>query len=449
MNTHRPDLPDDLKPLLDLSSLEREIREPGGSDHVEERLKYAVENYPDHGVPLAAWAWFLARNEDFVGAVAWQSRAIEKGPEEFRGMWRTQRAGYRFRAGDWQAGFREFRELIEADPANPVPRIARSFEMRSMGDHVSGELDEIFTMHMVGNVTSDSLFVFFRQHGAFSTPERLKASLFVLSDPLDAIARIHRGEMFMAMGAPLAAYYDLHLADVLTPRNLGLMARLEDIRTRGILADPPLYEVAVPATPILPDYQKVLVEYTTFLERFAPSAVRGVDLGWFERVFGRAGTEPTDFGRTNRNFAVSGLAIGLAADFVLVAGAILIDAFAPAMIEPLKEFESGDVSLATALGGAVLVAWTLAVFAGSVISAIGAVQQLFGCRIADLPAAVSARRWFVRPFLGYGLSLLYSSLLVVSVLMHVFLVLSAIAILSIAADFAGVATIAVRFAWLL
>lgn len=403
MREFHSDVPEDLKPLLDLSSLEQEIREPGGSDKVELRLKNAIERYPDHGVPLAAWAWFLARNEDYVGAIAWQTKAIDSGPEEFRPMWRTQRAGFRFRMGDWQAGFRDFRELIEADPANPVPRIARSFEMRSMGDNVSGELDEMFAMHMVGHLQTSQLFEFFRQNVPFATLDRLKASLFVLSDPLDATARIHRGEMFMAMGSPQAAFYDLHLADVLQPRNLGLMARLEDIRVRGIMADPPLYDVAVPVTPILPAYDRVLRDFARFLDSIPIPPQRGVQLGWVEKFIGRASEdEPFDLARTSRNLLLAGLAIGMCANLVAVLGLVGVDLLEGRLLRSFG-LQPKVYSTWTSTGIGILAGgWAVANVVGSILATMGTLQTVCRCRISEMSFVLMTKRWYFRPFLVYG-----------------------------------------------
>lgn len=440
MSEQRFDLPDELKRLLKFSGLEQEIQE-SGSGQVEERIRQAIEKYPDHGVPKAAWAWYLARTEDFAGAEAWLQRAIENGPEEFRLMWRTQHAGFRFRVGDWMQGFQVFRELIDAEPANPIPRLARSFEMKSMGDHVSGELDEICVMHMVGNVTADTLFDFFRENGAFSTPERLKASFFVLKDPLDVIARIHRAEMFMTIGAPTAAYYDLHLADVIEPKNLALMTRLDDVRAKGLLADPPIYDVRVPAFAIMPDHEKVLLEYADYLKRFAPPAIRGVDRGWLERVIGRAENKAFDFDRTNRNFLVTGIAIALAADFFLVAGVILIDAFAPARLNPIRELQSGHLSTAAYVFGGVLVVWALAVLTGAAITTLGSVQRIFGRRVSDLFPEMMRKRWHLRALAAYAFALSASALFFLTMAMHIILTIVAIGLLSAAADLAGVGAV--------
>ncbi|MBI1324150.1 hypothetical protein GC170_13330 [bacterium] len=413
------EVPEELKPLLDLSRLDQEIREPGGSDKVEARLKTAIELHPDHGVPLAAWAWFLARNEDYVGAIAWQTKAIDKGPDEFRAMWGAQRAGFRFRAGDWQGGFREFRELIEADPANPVPRIARSFEMRSMGDHVSGELDEMFAMHMVGHLQTSQLFEFFRQNVPFSTLDRLKASLFVLSDPLDATARIHRGEMFMAMGSPQAAFYDLHLADVLQPRNLGLMARMEDIRVRGIMADPPLYDVAVPVTPILPAYDRVLRDFATFLDTIPIPPQRGVQLGWVEKFFGRASADaPFDLMRTSRNLLLAGMAIGMCANLVAVVGLVAVDMFEGRLLRAFGERpKPGDIWTSTAIG-ILAGGWAVANVAGSILATMGTLQTVCRCRISEMSFVLMTKRWYFRPFLVYGFIFFASFLMLGSMFLN-------------------------------
>lgn len=413
------EMPEDLKPLLDLSALDQEMREPGGSDSVESRLKNAIERYPEHGVPLAAWAWFLARNEDYVGAIAWQTRAIDKGPDEFRLMWRTQRAGFRFRIGDWQAGFRDFRELIESEPGNPVPRIARSFEMRSMGDHVSGELDEMFAMHMVGHLQTSQLFEFFRQNVPFATLDRLKASLFVLSDPLDVTARIHRGEMFMTMGSPQAAFYDLHLADVLQPRNLGLMARLEDIRVRGIMADPPLYEIAVPETPILPAYERVLRDFASFLDTIPIPPRRGVQLGWIEKVFGRASEDsPFDLMRTSRNLLLSGLTMGMCANFVAVCGLVLADLIRTRLAGDAGTGPKNVATMTATVSGILAGCWAVANVAGAILGAMGALQAVCRCRISEMSFVLMTKRWYFRPFLVYGFIILASFLILGALLFN-------------------------------
>jgi len=442
MSEQRFDLPEDLKRLLKYSVLEQEIQ-ASGPDQVEARIRRAIDEYPDHGAPKAAWSWFLARNEDYAGAEAWLLRAIENGPDEYRLMWRTQHAGFRFRVGDWMQGFRTFGELIEADPANPIPRLARSFEMKSMGDQVSGELDEICVMHMAGNLPTDTLFDFFRENGAFSPPERLKASFFVLKDPLDVMARIHRAEMFMTIGAPTAAYYDLHLADVIEPKNLALMTRLEDVRAKGLLADPPIYDVRVPASAILPDHEKVLSEYTEYLKKFVSPAIRGVDHGWLERVVGRADDKAFDFERTNRNFLVTGIAIALAADFLLVAGVILVDAFAPAGIDLKGQLQTGELSWAAYVFGGMVVIWALAVLTGAALTTMGAVQRLFRRRFSDLHAEMMRRRWFLRPLLAYGFALSASSMLFLTIAMHIILSIVAIGLLAAAAEVASVGAVVI------
>ncbi len=435
MREFHSDMPEDLKPLLDLSSLDKEVREPGGSDKVESRLKSAIERYPEHGVPLAAWAWFQARNEDYVGAIAWQTKAIDKGPEEFRPMWRTQRAGFRFRMGDWQAGFREFRDLIETDPGNPVPRFARSFEMRSMGDHVSGELDEMFAMHMVGHLQTPQLFEFFRQNVPFATLDRLKASLFVLSDPLDATARIHRGEMFMSLGSPQAAFYDLHLADVLQPRNLGVMARLEDIRVRGIVADSPLYEVAEPTTPILPAYERVLRDFERYIDAIPVPPHRGVRLGWIERTIGRASEEsPFDLNQTSRNLMLAGLATGMIANFVALLGLTAVEAIdrnAFAAIEGRPKIEASVTAIA---GGILAGLWALANVFGSTLLAMGAMQIVCRCRISEMSFVLTAKRWQYRPFLVYGFIFLASVLIISSMAVNGFVTIGSLWLLVHAAQ---------------
>jgi hypothetical protein len=428
------DLPDDLRPLMDLSALERQFREPGGSDVVESRISAAIAAHPHHGIPLAAWAWYLARQDDYAGAILWQTRAIEKGPDMLRIMWRTQRAGYRFRAGDWKAGFHEFGELIASDPANPVPRIARSFEMKSMGDHVSGELDEMFAMHMVGHVETEAFFGFLRHNGPFSTLERLRASLFVLSDPLDASARIHRGEMFISMGSPMAAFYDLHLADALEPRNLGLLARIEDIRIRGIQADPPLYEVKPPVTKILPAYEIVLGQYAAFLAGIVLPPRRGKDFGWIERVLGKATDgSPIEFDRSSRTMISTGQIVCLTADLVAIFGIVAIDAFDVPRQNLITARSISELSPLMIVSGVLAGLWGAVVTTGSLISSIGAIQIIFRCRVSDMTIRLLEKRWFYRIPIFYGFILTAGFLISLVLAFHGLATLGCLWLLSFAA----------------
>lgn len=419
MNDPELNLPDPLASLIDFGSLEQEFAEDGGPDRIEKRLKAALEAYPEHGVPQASWAWYLSKHEDFVGAMSWLTRAIEQGPDAFRVQWRTRRASFRFRIGDWRAGFQEFCAVIAEEPDEALPILARSFEMRLMGDHVSGDLDEKVAMFLMGRVGIESLFAYFRQHGSFSSPENLEATFFVLTDPLDAAARIHRGEIFATMGAPTAAYYDLHLASVLKPKDLGLLARLEDLRMKGILADPPPYEMHKPAIVLMPIYDRILNDYVRFLESVVIPPRRGVGIGWVEKLFGRASEENAfDLTTTSRNLVIAGMAMGLAAIGLIAAFAIGAD-----RIDKNKAAIFGsDFAWAPAVlwgvEGVVLAFVTVVGLSGSLIATAGIIQLGCRCRIAEMTNVLLTKRWYLRPVILYAFILMTVAVILMTIFVN-------------------------------
>lgn len=279
-------LPETLEAIRDYPLLGLKIETEQGSAEVEGLITMALAEHPDHGLPHAAWAWLLARRKQYVDAVESVTRAIELGPELLVPAWYLDRGVYHSFQGHWKSAISDMTTQCKLWPDEAGGHMMRSMEFKKLGDGLSGVLEEQFALHFSGQMTCDELCEFIHSYAFYATPERLEATFMVMSEPLSWQARAHRAELMLLLGVPTAAYHDYHVASEINPRNLGVLARLEDLKQNGLLVDPPLIAPEKPEIEIWPIYQQVLDQYRQSFE-----AVRqfkdGEQPSWKERFFGR------------------------------------------------------------------------------------------------------------------------------------------------------------------
>lgn len=236
-------LPKILADIADLSQLQERFGLESGPEEVNRQIENALIVYPNHGVALAARGWtFLARGE-FVQAVDWFTRAIESdAPDDLKSEWLSFRGGCRFKTGDWKNALADQARARDLTPENPRSHIVLAMTFREIGDRLSAMLGFVMAGYFGGDIPRAELFEKLTKDPAFADPERLAASLCVLSNPLDKTSRIARAEAMAAIDHPSAAVYDLKMADSLAPGDLGVMVRIEDFQLNGVFAGRPVYE---------------------------------------------------------------------------------------------------------------------------------------------------------------------------------------------------------------
>lgn len=283
-------LPRSLEAIRDYPLLGERLETEQGAAQVEQLIETAMLEHPTHGLPHAARAWLLARRKEIVDALEEINQALELGPETMAPQWFLDRGVYNSLLGHWKPAIVDMTTCCRLWPDDANGHLIRSMEFKKMGDGLSGALEEQLAIHLNSQTTLDDLCEFIHNYGFYATPERLEASLMVMCDPLNPKARAHRAELMLTLGVPTAAYHDYQVAAELDRRNLGTLARIEEIRQQGLLVDPPLIAPEKPTIEIWPVYQQVLDHCKNSFE-----AIKHFEAGekpsWAERVFGRVSSK--------------------------------------------------------------------------------------------------------------------------------------------------------------
>lgn len=288
-------LPKILAEIADLGQVQERFGLEGGPEEVGRQIENALILYPNHGVALAARGWtFLARGE-FVQAVEWFTRAIESdSPDELISEWLGFRGGCRFKLGDWKSALADQVRARDLTPENPRTHVVLAMTFREIGDRLSAMLCYVLAGYFGGDLPRAELFEKLAKDQAFADPERLKASLCVLADPLDKQARVVRAEAMAAIEHPSAAVYDLKVADSLAPGDLGVMVRIEDFQINGVFAGQPVYEVAPAELPGGSCFAGFLAEFDhEYRTRLLPRELQPLAFP-VERIFGPSRIIPPD-----------------------------------------------------------------------------------------------------------------------------------------------------------
>jgi len=279
-------LPKILEAIRDYPLLGQKTETEEGAAEVEGRITLALSEYPEHGLPHAAWAWLLARRKQYVDAIESVNRAIELGPESLVPAWYLDRGVYNSFLGHWMLSISDLTTHCRLWPDEAGGHMMRSMEFKKLGDGLCSAMEEQFALHFGGQLTLDQLCEFIHSFPFYASPERLEATFMVMCEPLSWQARVHRAELMLLLGVPTAAYHDYQVAGEIERRNLGILARLEEIRQQGLLVDPPLITLEKPKIELWPIYQQVMDQYRQSFEAVKQFKV-GEEPTWKERVFGR------------------------------------------------------------------------------------------------------------------------------------------------------------------
>ena len=304
-------LPKSLEAIREYPLLGQKMESEEGAAQVEGLIREALAEHPEHGLPHAAWGWLLAKRKEWVDAIESVTRAIELGPEPLAPQWYLDRGVYQSFLGHWKAAMSDMTEVCRRWPEDDNGHLLRSLEFKKLGDGLSCAVEEQFALHLNGQLTADQLCEFFHSYPFYASPERLEATFMVLCEPLNPQARAYRGELMLNLGVPTAAYHDYQVAAEIDKRNLGLLARLEEIRQQGLLVDPPLIAPEKPKVEIWPVYRQVLDQCNETFEavkQFAP----GERPSLTERLFGRVKSRLTYNNRSvGLNYIIYGMLISM------------------------------------------------------------------------------------------------------------------------------------------
>lgn len=296
MNERSESLPKILADIADLSQVQERFGHEGGPEEVNRRIENALVRYPNHGVALAARAWMLLATGDFEQAIQWFTRAIESNDATGDRLieWLSFRGGCRFKMGDWKNALADQVRARDLAPENPRGHVVLAMTFREIGDRLSAMLSYVLAGYFGGDLPRADLFGKLVKDPAYADPQRLGASLCVLSEPLDKTYRVVRAEAMAAIEHPAAAVYDLKMADSLAPGDLGLMVRIEDFQLNGVFAGQPVYDVPSAELPrdscfagFLADFEH---EYRT---RLMPRDLQPLAFP-VERIFGPSRIIPPD-----------------------------------------------------------------------------------------------------------------------------------------------------------
>lgn len=411
-------LPKSLEAIKDYAVLGEKMESPEGVLELEALVQTALQEHPGHGLPHAAWGWYLAKQKKLVDAVEALDRAIEIGPDSFRPQWYLDRGIYFALQGHGEKALADMTQCSRDWPKDPNAHHLRGLELKRLGDGLSGVLEEQIGLVLAEKMTAKELYQFIHQYVFYAGPDRLKMTLMILCEPLNAGPRAFRAECLMNIGVPSAAFHDYLLATRFDPKNLGYLVRLEEIQQSGLMSSGPLTMPENPDIKLWPFYQDLLDGYTEFCNSIVIEPEYGIKIGLMEKFIGRASHKNSfSLNQISRNMVATGLGLAFFSSTLIVLLATVMDWISGNKSAHLnfhnKETEDAIQILCITL----MVLLSIAMTGGIISHLYGIIQLIFQCRIADLQTRLSRLHFLLRTPAIY----LFILLCVAIIIIHIFL----------------------------
>jgi|GEM_PF-6448411 len=414
-------LPKSLEAIKDYAVLGEKMESPEGVLELKALVQTALQEHPGHGLPHAAWGWYLAKQKKLVDAVEALDRAIELGPESFRPQWYLDRGIYFALQGHGEKALKDMTQCSRDWPKDPNAHHLRGLELKRLGDGLSGVLEEQIGLVLAEKMTASELYQFIHQYVFYAGPDRLEMTLMILCEPLHAGARAFRAESLMNIGVPSAAFHDYLLATRFDPKNLGFMVRLEEIQQSGLMASGPLSNPEKPDIKLWPFYQDLLDGYTQFCNSIVIEPENGIKIGLIEKLIGRASRKkPFSLNQTSFNMVTNGLGLAFFSSTLIVLLATVMDWISGNKSAHLnfqnKEIE--DIIQILCITSIILL--SIAMIGGIISHLYGIIQLIFQCRVADLQTKLSRLHFLLRTPMVYLFVLLCVAIIIIHILLQAF-----------------------------
>jgi tetratricopeptide (TPR) repeat protein len=414
-------LPKSLEAIKDYAVLGEKMESPEGVIELETLVQTALQEHPDHGLPHAAWGWYLAKQKKLVDAVESLDRAIELGPDTFRPQWYLDRGIYFALQGHGEKALADMTQCSRDWPKDPNAHHLRGLELKRLGDGLSGVLEEQIGLVLAEKMTAKELYQFIHQYVFYAGPDRLEMTLMILCEPLNSSPRAFRAECLMNIGVPSAAFHDYLLANRFDPKNLGYLVRLEEIQQSGLMSSGPLSMPEKPDIKLWPFYQDLLDGYTEFCNSIVIEPEYGIKIGLMEKIIGRASHKNSfSLNQTSWNMVATGLGLSFFSSTLIVILASVMDWISDnkSLQLNLQNKEIGDIIQIICITSIVLL--SIAMVVGIISHLYGTIQLIFQCRVADLQTKLSRLHFLVRTPMVYLFVLLCVAVIIIHMLLQAF-----------------------------
>ena len=307
-------MPDHLKAIVNYRlSITDETSESDTNSFIE-KINKALKLSPDHGLPHAARAWVYFMRKELELAVDEITKAIELGPAHFLPAWHVERGIFRVNMQQLSESLTDMTQACRLKSWNTDAHQHRYQLLKAMQDNISAMAEAAFAQAMPIPAERQNLYEYYFNIPCFRDPNDLEITFMVLSEPLDPSARQFRAERLMELFAPQAALLDYQFVSWQTKKNLFAIARIEDIRENGIMANRPIVEPVRPKISLLSEYAEFLKGYKSYYwKKTAWKNGFGLFLLW-QRLMVKAGVGPLD---ENRKSAINSFLIALISSILL------------------------------------------------------------------------------------------------------------------------------------